>query len=52
VEFAENFLMDGFVATGAAVLLWMFVFINKKLDRWEGFLMLLAYAIYFAWLCM
>jgi cation:H+ antiporter len=52
VEFAENFLTDGLVATGSAALLWFFVFINKKLDRWEGFLMLLAYAIYFAWLCM
>jgi cation:H+ antiporter len=52
VEFSQNFLIDGIVAVAAAVLLWFFVFINKRLDRWEGAAMLLAYTGYFIWLCM
>lgn len=52
VAFAENFLVDGLVAVLSAVLLWFFVFINKRLDRREGAAMLLAYLGYFVYLCM
>lgn len=52
VAFAENFRVDGIVAILAAVLLWFFVFINKRLDRREGAVMLLAYLGYFCYLCM
>lgn len=52
VAFAENFRMDGIVTIASAVLLWFCVFVNRKLDRREGALMLLAYGGYFAWLCI
>lgn len=52
VAFSENFRVDGIVAILAAVLLWFFVFINKRLDRREGAVMLLAYLGYFCYLCM
>lgn len=52
VEFAENFVVDGIVAIVSAVLLWFFVFRGRKLDRKEGTFMLLAYSVYFIWLCM
>lgn len=52
VAFAENFRMDGIVAILSSVLLWFFVFVNKRLDRREGALMLMAYMGYFCYLCM
>lgn len=52
VAFAPGFRVDGVVAILAAVLLWFFVFINKKLDRGEGAVLLLAYLGYFVYLCM
>lgn len=52
VAFAENFRIDGIVMILSAVLLWFFVFINKRLDRREGAVMLLAYLGYFIYLCM
>lgn len=52
VEFAHNFRIDGIVAILAGALLWFFVAVNKKLDRAEGICLLLAYAGYFAYLCM
>lgn len=52
VAFAENFFADGIVAILSAVLLWFFVFVNKRLDRREGAVMLLAYLGYFIYLCM
>lgn len=52
VEFAEKFRIDGMAAILAAVILWFFVFVNKRLDRREGAVMLLAYLGYFCYLCM
>lgn len=52
VAFAENFRMDGMVTVASAVLLWLCVFFNRRMDRREGAVMLLAYAGYFVWLCM
>lgn len=52
VAFAENFFIDGIIAILSAVLLWFFVFVNKRLDRREGAVMLLAYLVYFIYLCM
>lgn len=52
VAFAENFFIDGIVTILSAVLLWFFVFVNKRLDRKEGAVMLLVYLGYFVYLCM
>lgn len=52
VTFAPSFRFDGVVTILAAVLLWFFVFINKRLSRREGVVMLLAYTGYFIYLCM
>lgn len=51
VQFAENFRVDAVAAILSAVLLWLCVAVNRRLDRREGAVMLLAYAGYFAWLC-
>ncbi len=47
VVFAEEFLFDTAIAAASGVLLWLCVFRNKKLQRWSGVVMLLAYAVYF-----
>lgn len=52
VTFASNFIIDGLISAFAGVLLWVFVFRKKKLQRWQGGLMLLCYAAYFAYLVM
>ena len=48
VPFAEGFRFDTVVAIVAAVLLLVCPLRSKKLKRWAGVLMLLAYAVYFA----
>ncbi len=45
-----NFMIDGFVALFAAILLFVLVFKNKKLGRAGGLIMLLCYAAYFVYL--
>lgn len=50
VPFASKFLVDGLVCIAAAVLLWICVIKNKKLQRWSGILFLGCYAVYFAYL--
>lgn len=47
IPFASAFLTDGIFAIGAAVLLWVLVFKDKKLNRFGGILMLLGYCAYF-----
>ena len=48
VPFAEGFRFDAIVAAAAAVLLWVCPIKERKLKRWAGILMLVAYAGYFA----
>lgn len=50
INFESTFIIDGIVAIAAAVILWLLVFKNKKLNKTGGIIMLIAYAIYFAYL--
>lgn len=52
VQFTKNFRVDAVAAILAAVLLLICVAGNRRLDRKEGVVMLLAYAGYFVYLCM
>ena len=50
VPFIAGFVIDTWVAVGAAVLLSVMCAVKGKLVRWHGVVMLLGYAGYFAWL--
>lgn len=50
ITFASNFVVDCLVSIWAGVLLWLFVFRSRKLSRMGGIVMLIGYAIYFAYL--
>lgn len=52
VPFSSKFVPDMWIAIAAAVLLFLCVFRKKKLDRTGGFIMLLGYVAYFAYLCI
>ncbi|MBO5281571.1 MAG: calcium/sodium antiporter [Lachnospiraceae bacterium] len=52
VPYEANFLIDGFVAVGAGVLLWIAVFRTMELRRKWGILMLIAYLAYFIYLLL
>jgi len=52
VPFESKFLIDSAVAVAAGVILWLGTIKNKELRRPCGIIMLLAYAGYFAYLCM
>ena len=49
---AANFVIDGFVALMAAVLLWLLTVKNKRLGRAGGLIMLLMYSAYFIYLLL
>lgn len=51
VSFAANFRIDTVVAIATAVLLWICVVKNHRLDRGEGAVLLTGYAVYFVYLC-
>ncbi|MDF2822194.1 MAG: K+-dependent Na+/Ca+ exchanger related-protein [Clostridiales bacterium] len=50
VAFASNFIIDGFVCIGAAVLLLLCIWKNERLSKSGGIIMLVVYAAYFAYL--
>ncbi len=50
VPFEASFLVDCIVAAAAGVLLWLCVFRKRKLNRVDGAIMLIAYAVYFVYL--
>ncbi|MCM1459264.1 MAG: calcium/sodium antiporter [Bacteroides sp.] len=50
VAFATEFIKDAIVAIFAAVLLFLCVLKNKKLDKKDGIVMLAVYAVYFAYI--
>ena len=52
VPFDSKFLIDSAVAVGAGIILWLGTIKHKELRRPCGIVMLLAYAGYFAYLCM
>lgn len=51
VSFAANFRIDAVVAIVTAVLLWICVVKNHRLDRGEGAVLLAGYVVYFIYLC-
>ena len=50
LENGANFIIDGFVALGAALLLWILTIKNKSLNRLGGLIMLVCYTAYFVYL--
>lgn len=50
VPYAKNFIFDGLVCIGSAVLLYVAVAKNGKMDRKAGATMLVCYAAYFVYL--
>lgn len=50
VAFQANFVVDTIIAAAVAVLLWVCVFKNQKLNRIGGVVMLISYAAYFVYL--
>ena len=43
-------IVDFAVLTASALLFWLFSRSSLKLSRWEGWVMMLAYALYIGWL--
>lgn len=52
IHFASNFILDTWVAIGAAVLLLLCCFRKRRLTRAGGILMLACYAVYLAYMLM
>lgn len=52
VTFETKFLIDTLVAVGAGVILWLGTIKHKELRKPCGIIMLIAYAAYFAYLCI
>lgn len=52
VTFEAKFLIDTLVAVGAGVILWLGTIKHKELRKPCGIIMLIAYAAYFAYLCI
>ena len=50
VLYETKFLIDGFVAVGAGVLLLLSILKNKELRKGWGIIFLLAYSLYFCYL--
>ena len=52
VTFEAKFLIDTLVAVGAGVILWLGTIKHRELRKPCGIIMLIAYAAYFAYLCI
>ena len=50
IVFESAFIIDAIVAIFAALLLWILIFKNKKLEKIGGIVMLICYAVYFVYL--
>lgn len=46
IPFAKEFMLDMYWCIGAAVMLFVFSFTKRTVERWEGFVMLAAYGTY------
>lgn len=51
IPYASSFQSDAVIAISAGILLWLLSVRKKELTRSTGIVMLLAYAIYFVYLC-
>lgn len=52
IHYSGAFFIDTVVAIGAALLLWGLSINGRNLNRWNGALMLIAYAAYFVYLAI
>ena len=52
IAFAPKFMIDCVAAFAAGLILWLFVFRKRNLNRRDGALMLLAYGLYFGYLML
>lgn len=52
IKFESTFIIDGIVAILAALILWVLVFRNKRLEKSGGIIMIACYAIYFTYLLL
>lgn len=50
IKFSEDFLLDSIMALAAAVILFLCCFKDKKLNKREGIIMIIIYAVYFAYI--
>ncbi len=50
IIFEESFIIDAIVAIAAALILWLLVLRNKKIQKAGGIVMLCCYAVYFVYL--
>lgn len=50
INFENTFIIDGIVAVASALILWILIFKNKKLQKSGGIIMLCCYAAYFVYL--
>lgn len=50
VAYASNFIIDSIVSAVSCCLLWLFVSKKKHLDRKDGIMFLVGYAVYFVYL--
>lgn len=50
IRFEESFIIDAIVAIAAALILWLLVLRNKKIQKAGGIVMLCCYAVYFVYL--
>lgn len=48
----SNFIIDGVVALGTAIVLWLCLVRDRKLGKGEGAVMIVLYAFYFAYLIL
>lgn len=46
IPFAKEFMLDMYWCIGAAVMLFVFSFTRRTVERWEGWVMLAAYGVY------
>ena len=51
IPFENTFIVDMFVVIGSGVLLWLLTLSHHELRRISGMIMLIAYMLYFIYLC-
>lgn len=52
ITFVMENIIDIIVLTAMSLMVWIFAWSKQKLVRWEGIVMLLAYAVYFGYICI
>ncbi len=52
MTFLTENIIDIMILIGLSIIVWIMAYTNKKLDKKEGFLMCLLYAIYVVYICL